>query len=287
MNEPRFLIGFAGRKGSGKTLLANAMVEEYGGHKLSIADNLKWLACDLLQMNLKELDEAKNNNTTLNTRPTDEWYTIIGEEIGMKPYPDNLGSGTVDFPNVMDELGDIVFKDVRHLLQYIGTDLIRKWKPTWHIDKTIEKIESIPVNVPVIVDDVRYMNEKEALEEAGGQVFLVLRPGNFKVSNHISERGIGWRDFRNDNIIVNDGGIDRLLDLVKHFGDEGRFVSPSDLAVLDNCRNGYWDEWANFVEDNRFEKDMWEYVHNHHNPLMMEDIKLFVALNFDYSPKCP
>lgn len=189
------LIAFAGRKRSGKGLLSNAIVNYNDGKNtiiLTVASYLKFLCCDLMQIDYDTLIEWKDNGHTFNIIPDKRWFNIINSKTN------------IPLDVVKKELANIEFNNIRQLLQVIGTDLIRKYNPNWHVDCLIKDIESYIDNNTIVIDDVRFPNEKEAIEKLGGQVFFIIRPNYFDISNHISETSLKWQNFKDENIIIND-----------------------------------------------------------------------------------
>ena len=71
------LIGFAGRKRSGKTTLAKYLKNEENAIIITIADFLKYLCCDLMDMSYEELNEKKDNGYTFDIVPDNRWFNII------------------------------------------------------------------------------------------------------------------------------------------------------------------------------------------------------------------
>ena len=65
MTDKRKIIGFAGRKRSGKTCLAKVLQENEGAVIITIADYLKRLCCKLLEMSYDELIETKKKDYEL------------------------------------------------------------------------------------------------------------------------------------------------------------------------------------------------------------------------------
>ena len=59
-----------------------------------------------------------------------------------------------------------------------------------------------------VIDDVRFPNEKDMIEQMGGVCWYVVRPTMSNISNHISETSLEWRQF--DNVIVNNHSLNYL-----------------------------------------------------------------------------
>lgn len=194
------IIAFAGRARSGKSELAQLLKEKHNAKIITIANYLKYLCCDILQITYDELNELKNNKTILNLVPDENWADIISKQTG------------IDKKIVTDSLDGVIIKDIRHMLQFVGTDVIRKYKPIWHVEKMKEDITNNSVSYNIFaVDDVRFPNEKNAIEELGGECFFIVRPSTIKEAiNHISETSLSWQDFQYNKILINDVPIDFL-----------------------------------------------------------------------------
>ena len=124
------IFAFAGRKRSGKGLLSLGLKEKMDNVViLTIANYLKELCCNILGIDdISTLNEWKDNGHTFEYTPNDRWFNLISKSTGI----------SIDI--IKKEIGDILFTGVRQMLQVIGTDLIRKYCPNWHIDKLTEDI---------------------------------------------------------------------------------------------------------------------------------------------------
>lgn len=94
----------------------------------------------------------------------------------------------------------------RHVLQHVGTELFRAWIPDVWIRSTLLRITS---EDKVVIPDVRFPNEAQAVKDAGGIVLLVDRPYLNIEDSHASEVAMDnygqW-----DDILKNDGDFDNL-----------------------------------------------------------------------------
>ena len=191
------IYGFAGRKRSGKGVLCNVIKEnDKNVVILTIADYLKQMCCDILGIDLTLLNERKDNGYKYNIKPTNKWYNIIH----------NRTQIPIDI--IINEISNITFIDVRHMLQIIGTDLIRKYNPEWHVEQLKNDILSYSDEFIITIDDVRFPNEVKTIEDLGGEVFYIIRPNFFDVSNHPSETALTWNNFDKKHIIINDLPLD-------------------------------------------------------------------------------
>lgn len=193
------IFAFAGRKRSGKGVLSNIIKKKYDGVIVTVANYLKFICCDILNCTLDELNQKKDNGTVFSLYPDERWFKIISIKTG------------IDVKLIENDLSEIHFTNVRQMLQVIGTDCIRKHNPDWHVNCMIEDIKMYISNgKTVAVDDVRFPNERKAIEELGGECFFIIRPINANISNHISETALTWNMFDDKHIILNESSLDKF-----------------------------------------------------------------------------
>ena len=197
------ILGFAGRLRSGKTELAK-VCQEHGYEIMSFATPLKELCADLLSVTIDELNSLKNNCTKINILINNELCEKISKE--------------TDIP--IDIVEDVslgkVIADAREMLQFIGTDLIRKYNEDWHVNKIKERLDK---DKNYVFDDVRFKNEKKMINSLGGDCWFVIRPKIDQVSNHESETSLTWKDCFN-KIIINDKTLEYLRFKWENFLDD-------------------------------------------------------------------
>ena len=191
------IIGFAGRARSGKSTLAQVLHNEEGYQILIIANYLKKLCCKLLgDISLTQLNELKNNDTDITNllKIDDNFIHIINEATG------------IGYEVIKNELINLPYgiPTVRAMLQIVGTDIIRKYYPDWHIIQLVNEIKSLPDDVNIVVDDVRFPNERKEIERLGGIVIFIMRPTMLSmVYNHPSEISLQWYQFIKTHILIN------------------------------------------------------------------------------------
>jgi len=185
------IIGFAGRCRSGKSALAK-ICEDAGFEKLYFALPLKQLCADLMDISIDELNNLKNDGTDVGLTIGKDLCTIMSEETD------------IPYDVVFEKCNGKLINNVRELLQFVGTDLIREYNINWHVDKIREMIN---INSNYVIDDVRFPNELKLIRELGGDCWFIIRPIIDTVSNHESETALNWRDFGN-KIIINDAGLE-------------------------------------------------------------------------------
>jgi hypothetical protein len=120
--------------------------------------------------------------------------------------------------DVVDQLGweraKVEYKEIRTLLQHMGTEAGRElYGEQFWIDRTLD---AIPDDTDVVITDVRFPNEADAIRELGGEVWRINRPGTGPVNDHISETAMD--DYPFDVIIDNSGTVADLRESVRALG---------------------------------------------------------------------
>lgn len=110
----------------------------------------------------------------------------------------------------------------RHILQYVGTDIIRAQKPDFWVDFIIEILQLFEDQWDfVLIPDCRFPNEIERLREAGYDTvhLRVFREDVAQLTPeqaaHPSETALDGTAA--DYVIENNAGLVELLDSVLHF----------------------------------------------------------------------
>ena len=181
-------------------MFAKFLKNKYGAEVISLANPIKELCARLLGVTLEQLNDMKNSDTKVASVSNGNhfkatWVEVIMSEVSGIPEK-----------NVSDWVNSVLSDEgytVRMMLQTIGTELIRQHDKEWHIRRMLEAIQKSTAGI-VVVDDIRFPNEREAFEKAGGSVYFVLRPDlTILVSNHSSENSIHWYDFDSTMVILN------------------------------------------------------------------------------------
>ena len=242
------IIGFCGRMRSGKSELAK-ICEKYGYEKLYFALPLKQLCADLLDISIEGLNEAKNNGTDIGLYLGDDMCTILSEET------------EIPLEQVRETCYGKTINNVRQMLQFIGTDLIRKYNTDWHVNRIRAMIDK---NKNYVIDDVRFPNEKALIEELNGDCWFVSRTTLDNISNHESETSITWHDCWN-KIIINDSTLSNLQFKWETF--------------IDNYVQ------SRTIRDKEFNRILEDGTQNEITPLSLYDMMLLSKAFFTYTPK--
>lgn len=181
------IIGFCGKKGSGKDAAGAYLVEHFGFTRLSFADTLKESAAAIWGFPKEKWDEWKND-------------------------PDVVVA--VHAPH-----GERYYLTARAFLQNYGTEAHREvfWDSIW-VDVVRHKLETAIDGTDWVVTDARFDNEVKLLKEFGGTIAYIDRPGADLEDQHASEQSTPMELV--DITIPNNGTLDELYDRV------GYLVTP-------------------------------------------------------------
>ena len=172
------IIGLSGYARSGKDTVANYLVEKYGFVKISFADPMREA---LYRLNPR-IDVAEMHGVSLATA-----VDGLGWE--------NLKA---DSP------------DVRPLMQRMGTEVGRQmFGENFWVEQAM-KLAAKHENV--VLADVRFKNEADAVLAADGALWRVSRAGFEAVNAHISEHDLD--DYHFTSHIVNDKTVEALYSTV-------------------------------------------------------------------------
>lgn len=185
------LVGLLGRKRSGKDSFAEVLVGEFGFARVAFADPLKEAALGLDPL------------------------------VGPTGLPFAPARVMRRLSEVVDSIGWERAKEVpevRRTLQRLGTEAIRALDGGFWVRIAMRAVRELregpaPVTYPargvsVVVTDVRLPNEAEAIQEAGGALVRIVRPGVESGDSHASE--VALDDWPTNYVVVNDGTLDDL-----------------------------------------------------------------------------
>lgn len=165
------IIGLHGLPRSGKDTVAKILIDAYGYERIAFAEPLKKAAAVLLDRPMCECNGL----------------TESGE--------------VYDREAVMPEWGF----SMRWFLQTFGTECLRQQiREDFWTKRLVAEVQKRPLGSLIVVTDVRFANETNALRNLGGLIVQVRRPG-LVGSNHISDRPVIC-----DWTIDNDGTLEDL-----------------------------------------------------------------------------
>ena len=204
------IIGISGKKGTGKTTLAQQIIQAHPEYSIqSYAKILKEIVGLILNIPADDMDlpEVKSLPSGI------KGWRIVKKSGQENPVPLVYGSAKaaiddmVKYKLLADKYETKIFEPtVREVLQFVGTDLFRdRFHPeTW----TSALMRRYTPDQNWLIADVRFPNEAKAIRDKGGIVIRVERPGEYK-DLHPSETALD--DYTFDEVFYNDGTVEDLL----------------------------------------------------------------------------
>lgn len=192
------LIGLGGEIGSGKSTVASILTKKYGYHEKFFARNLKEMFKAVYNVSdwAVATQEGKAHPLTyplplsaFHLNCICHWVATVNKV----KLPDNI-----DLLIHVEAEKKITFPTTRKGLQYIGTDICRKWfGDDFHVRIVFEEIEreGLPLD-KVVISDARFANERQVISSKSGKNILIVNPEDEKpkdasVSGHASETSLG------------------------------------------------------------------------------------------------
>lgn len=145
------LIGLIGFKQSGKTTAAEHL-ESKGFERINFKDCL--------------IDEIKQNFPDL--------LNEIKDNMELRGLPMSIDELFLTKPPL-----------IRTLMQNYGTDVRRKDDSNYWVNEYLNKIISTPGSI--VTDDVRFLNEADAIKNNGGKLIRIIREDITSGGDHVSE----------------------------------------------------------------------------------------------------
>ena len=189
--RPHALVGIAGYAQSGKDTAAKELVE-HGWVRAGFADALRAFA---VAINPVIPVSGRARVALARKHPGTPWEVVRTILVGNVRLAELVNTWGWD-------VAKVTVPEVRALMQRIGTEGGRKVLGGDIWVRTL--LDRLP-DAPVVITDVRFHNEVDAIEAAGGMVIRIARPGIGPVNAHPSETEIDQRAFA--HIITNDGTI--------------------------------------------------------------------------------
>ena len=169
------IIGLSGYAQTGKDTVAQHLVEQYGFTRIAFADPIREA--------LYALDPILH-----------DYPAIPG--IRLSWIVDKSGWESVKKESA----------EARRMLQRLGTEVARnQWSPNFWVDLAMQKASKFG---KVVITDVRFPNEYEAIRGANGDIWRVVKPGVSAVNAHASE--VALDNYTFDKTILNNGSLDIL-----------------------------------------------------------------------------
>jgi len=200
------VVCLCGKRGHGKSTLAQHLKDKYGFQELSFAGPLKKGVGEIFGFSDHQLYDAQGKETV------DPFWKVTPREV----------------------------------LQICGTELFRQRLPElipstkniW-IKALVRQLQNLPENARVVISDCRFPDEWKAMMQVGARMIRVVRPGfvaDPQFSNHPSETSLDNVDlFTPDELYLNDSTVKNLLDKfdnrVQSWVNQPHFPIPSNILL--------------------------------------------------------
>lgn len=188
----QLIIGLTGYARSGKDTAAAMLTADHGFTRYGFADLLKKVA--------RDIDPYVETSPGRKRRWL--WPATPAQFERLADVVDRLGWEKAK-----------EFDDVRRLLQRLGTEGGRDnlGDAVW-VEPVMRRI--VASHAPAVITDVRFPNECTAVQQAGGYVVRVHRPGVAAINAHPSDAGIDTLPV--DLHLTNDGTVEQLHHQTSH-----------------------------------------------------------------------
>jgi hypothetical protein len=197
------IIGIAGFQGSGKDTIADYLQNIYGFKRDSFAATLKDAVACVFGWD-RELLEGRTTESRAWREQVDPWW-----------------SKRLDMPDLTPRL----------VLQQWGTEVARK---SWHDDTWIASLENKlnRAHNDIVITDVRFPNEIQAVRNAGGIVIRVVRgpePDWYYLAENVNRGPDGNTEWATSK---------HILEKLKIHPSETAWIGTNFDAVIDNNAMG-------------------------------------------------
>jgi len=205
------IIGFAGKAASGKTTAAKH-VQQLLGDKVQVLPMASMLRREV-ETFLRQVGAEDRVPLLYGDQQDKLTHFDVDEQSARSCCPawDNFISNNQD---IQDQPGGTLVS-VRRILQWWGTEYRRAQDPDYWTKAWEAALAELPDrSAHLLVDDVRFHNEVDAVQRNGGVLIRVERPGFNGANDHSSENSLD--DFNDWNmILLNDGSLEQFLGQVE------------------------------------------------------------------------
>ena len=189
------IIGLIGVKGSGKTTAAEYIESQIPNIKhVSFASRLKQVCSKITDQPIEYFEKQELKELEYKPRALSHFDIIKSLEMFRV---DSFGS---DFVN---KFVGTEYTSNRQLLQILGTDILRSLDNDIHINTVLNRKGNL------LISDVRFANEAEAIERAGGYLIYIRNEAAesvVTVDSHESEKQVMERARHKAHFVIKNEG---------------------------------------------------------------------------------
>ncbi|PLX86887.1 MAG: hypothetical protein C0618_08300 [Desulfuromonas sp.] len=198
------IIGFAGKAAAGKTTAAQYLASRLTGEVLVLP--MAKVLRDEVEAFLRQAGATDAVPLVYGCQDDKVRVFYLDEQqalAGCPRWPDFVAAHR----DIQDRPGQTAMT-VRRILQWWGTEYRRSDNPDYWTDAWSRAVRLLDLSaVHVLIDDVRFVNELNAVKGQGGSIVKIERPGFNGANNHASETALD--DYQHwDRVIRNDGSLE-------------------------------------------------------------------------------
>lgn len=201
------IIAFSGRKFSGKDTAAEGLIRSYGFKRIGLADRLKDICSHVFEIPRADMDDQSKKELLFVT-PVTINSDHVKHLLELLSYDEFVFSFEDTYKDICKNFEGKNLTSIRDILQTVGTDICRSYikDDIWlcYIKDYVKTTD-----VPLVITDARFENERAYLKQLGAVLILVKRDNIKSDSSHISENQLG-KDEDYDVIVYNNGTITAL-----------------------------------------------------------------------------
>ncbi len=189
MSQKRLIIGIAGYAGCGKSTAA-VYLQSIGFKRINFADRLKDIVSVMFGWDREMLEGETTVSRDWRETSDETWSNVLGMDV---------------IP--------------RKMLRMVGSEMVRD---VLHKDFWVKCVEMQVGSTPdlnVVIADIRFDNEAEAVHRMGGKVLLIKRLGVESNGQHSSEAGID--DKLVDLVVQNDSSLESFYEKLSAIATTG------------------------------------------------------------------
>ena len=172
------ILGLSGKALSGKDTVADYLIERHNfPYKTGFAYNLK-ISCMRLFGLTEDQVFSQEGKSSVFSVPLITTYDDIYNILGWMRKTHDISIHDKDYNKL---IGKKLYSP-RDILQFVGTEVMRFYASDYHMEVIFRSVKNTD---SVIITDVRFPNESQAVLDNGGKIVRILRPDSLRSKHGI------------------------------------------------------------------------------------------------------
>lgn len=177
------ILGLSGKALSGKDTVADYLISNHGwDKKIGFATNLKSACSMIFDLSNYQVSSQEGKSSYLE----EPIFTTKRDIVEILRWMRTTHAVELEDRDFEPLLGKRLMTP-RDILQFVGTEVMRYYIPSYHTDVVFNSMISGDMNV--IITDVRFPNEYNDIKNYGGEVVRINRPLELRVLHGIVANG--------------------------------------------------------------------------------------------------